>query len=191
MYNIPDLDIDCKDRNIITSSLKCIPASKLSKQGIFPHGVGVYFCDIPKDDISGLSAIDYKSAEEDYGYVKIDLLHNSIYDKFNSRSELYEVMKQPIRWELLNDETVVSSLPHIGNYYELLKEFPKIDSIDKLAMFISIIRPGKKHLIDTVKNTNNWYSVLDEIWTKPSDNAYYYKKSHAISYATMISLLLH
>ena len=82
-YNIPDLDIDVKGREDILKYFNYIPASKVSNNGLFPHGVGVYFCNIPKDLISGMSSIDYKIAEERFGFVKVDLLHNSTYDKFN------------------------------------------------------------------------------------------------------------
>lgn len=189
-YNIPDLDLDCSGREEILSNFINIPATKITNVGLIPHGVGVYFCDIPKDLISGLAAIDYKDAEERLGYVKFDFLHNTIYDKFNSRSELLEVMKRPIAWDRLKNEEFVKTLPHVGNYFKLMSEMPKIDSIEKLAMFISIIRPGKAHLIPVVKDTNDWNSVLNEIWVKPADGKYYYKKSHAISYAMMISILL-
>ena len=59
-YNIPDMDLDVKDRDEILKYFKYIPASKVSDNGLFPHGVGVYFCNIPNDLISGMSSIDYK-----------------------------------------------------------------------------------------------------------------------------------
>lgn len=189
-YSQPDLDVDVKDRDEILSNFKYIPATKITNVGLIPHGVGVYFCDIPQDLITGLATIDYKIAEEDYGYVKVDLLHNTVYDKFQSRTELLETMKRPVAWERLKNKDFVQTLPHIGSYYTLLCEMPKIDSIEKLAKFIAIIRPGKSHLIQKVKDSNDWNSINDEIWIKPNDGKYYYKKSHAISYATMISILL-
>lgn len=189
-YSQPDLDVDVKDRDEILSNFKYIPATKITNVGLIPHGVGVYFCDIPQDLITSLATIDYKSAEEDYGYVKVDLLHNTVYDKFQSRTELLETMKRPVAWERLKNKDFVQTLPHIGSYYTLLCEMPKIDSIEKLAKFIAIIRPGKSHLIQKVKDSNDWNSINDEIWIKPNDGKYYYKKSHAISYATMISILL-
>lgn len=190
IFTQPDLDIDCSKREEILSNFINIPATKITNVGLIPHGVGVYFCDIPKDLVSGLAAIDYKDAEERLGYVKFDFLHNTIYDNFNSRSELLDVMNRPIAWDRLKNEEFVKTLPHIGNYFKLMNEMPKIDSIEKLAMFISIIRPGKAHLVPRVKETNDWNSVAEEIWVKPDDGKYYYKKSHAISYAMMISIML-
>lgn len=187
MYNIADLDIDCSNRDKILTYFEHIPASKLSDTSINPHGVGVYFCNIPKDELSGLASIDYKDAEEKYGFFKIDLLHNTTYDRYSKRTELYNDLKKPIKWELLKDEKFVSKLPHIGSYYNLIQELPTIDSIEKLSMFISVIRPGKSRLIETLKATNQWKSIEDVIWIK-EDTGYMYKKSHAISYALMITL---
>lgn len=186
-YNIADLDIDCADRNTILKYFNHIPASRVSKQGLIPHGVGVYFCNIPKDEISGLASIDYKNAEEKYGFVKIDLLHNTSYDKYLTRDELLKDIKKPIKWELLNNEEFVQTLPHIGTYFNLLKELPKVDSVEKLAMFISVIRPGKSRLMEVLKTTQQWESIKDTIWVK-ENTGYMYKKSHAISYAMMITL---
>lgn len=187
MYNIADLDIDCADRDKVLSCFENIPASKITPVGIIPHGVGVYFCNIPKDELTGLSSIDYKRAEEEFGFFKIDLLHNTTYDKYTSRTELFNDINKPIKWEMLNNEEFVTKLPHIGSYYSLMRELPIIDSIEKLAMFISVIRPGKNRLIDVLKASGQWESIEDVIWVK-EDTGYMYKKSHAISYAMMITL---
>ena len=185
-YNLPDLDIDMSQttRNEIISSIYHIPASKINDKGIFPHGVGVYFCNIPYDKITGLASIDYKKAEEDFGFIKLDLLHNTIYDNFNNREEIKNCLSTEPNWNLLKNKEVVEKLPHINNYFTLLNTLPKIDSVEKLAMFIAIIRPGKKYLIDEVIK-NGWESILDKIWVKES-TGYMYKKSHAIAYALSI-----
>lgn len=185
-YNIADLDIDVKNRDEILQYFKHIPASKINDKGINPHGVGVYFSDVPQDLISGLCSVDYKSAEEDFGYVKIDLLHNTQYDTFNNRTELLELMDKPIHWELLKNKEFVEKLPHIGAYFDLLQTMPDVDSIEKLAMFIAVIRPGKNYLIKEVQE-NGWDSIKDKIWVK-EDNGFQFKKSHSISYALMITI---
>lgn len=189
-YIIPDLDIDIsqKSRDVMLKSLHHIPASKINDKGIFPHGVGIYFCDIPQDRLTGLSAIDYKCAEEDLGYIKMDFLHNTIYDNFNSRQEIIDIVNKEPNWNLLYKKEIVEQLPHINNYFTLLNQLPKIDSIEKLAMFIAIIRPGKKYLIDEVIN-NSWDSINDKIWIK-ENTGYQYKKSHAIAYALSISVAM-
>lgn len=189
-YNIPDLDVDMsqKTRDTIIKKLYHIPASKINDKGINPHGVGVYFCNIPYDRLTGLASLDYKHAEEDLGYIKIDFLHNSIYDSFDDRQQLFNVMEQEPNWNLLYKKDVVEQLPHINNYFTLLNQLPKIDSIDKLAMFIAIIRPAKKYLISEVTN-NGWNSIIDKIWIK-EDTGYMYKKSHAVAYALSITVAM-
>lgn len=189
-YNIPDLDVDMsqKTRDTIIKKLYHIPASKINDKGINPHGVGVYFCNIPYDRLTGLASLDYKHAEEDLGYIKIDFLHNSIYDSFDDRQQLFNVMEQEPNWNLLYKKEVVEQLPHINNYFTLLNQLPKIDSVDKLAMFIAIIRPAKKYLISEVTN-NGWNSIIDKIWIK-EDTGYMYKKSHAVAYALSITVAM-
>lgn len=189
-YNIPDLDVDMsqKTRDTIIKKLYHIPASKINDKGINPHGVGIYFCNIPYDRLTGLASLDYKHAEEDLGYIKIDFLHNSIYDSFEDRQQLFNVMEQEPNWNLLYKKEVVEQLPHINNYFTLLNQLPKIDSVDKLAMFIAIIRPAKKYLISEVTN-NGWNSIIDKIWIK-EDTGYMYKKSHAVAYALSITVAM-
>ena len=186
-YIIPDLDIDIsqKSRDTMIESLYHIPASKINDKGINPHGVGVYFCDIPKDRISGLASIDYKRAEEDLGYIKMDFLHNTVYDRFESRQQIYDIIESEPNWNFLYKKEVIEQLPHINNYYTLINQMPLIDSIEKLAMFIAVIRPGKKYLIDIVQSTGKWESIQNKIWVK-EDTGYQYKKSHAIAYALSI-----
>lgn len=189
-YIIPDLDIDIsqKSRDVMIKTLHHIPASKINDKGIFPHGVGIYFCDIPQDRITGLASIDYKYAEENLGYIKMDFLHNTIYDNFESRNQIIDVVNQEPNWNLLYKKEIVEQLPHINNYYTLINQMPIIDSIEKLAMFIAVIRPAKKYLIDEVIK-NGWDSIIDRIWVKENDG-YMYKKSHAIAYSLAITVAM-
>ena len=185
-YNIADLDVDTSSttREDILNKLKHIPASKINSMGVFPHNVGVYFCDIPTDKITGLASIDYKNAEEDFGFFKIDLLHNTIYDKFSTRKEVEDSINKEPNWNLLKNPLIVKELPHINNYSEMILGLPNITSVEELAMFIALIRPGKKYLIDDVKK-NGWKSIEDKIWLK-EDNGFQFKKSHSIAYALSI-----
>lgn len=185
-YNIADLDVDLNEntRNDILNKIKHIPASKINEKGIFPHNVGIYFCDIPQDKISGLASIDYKRAEEEFGFYKVDLLHNLTYDKFSSRKEVEDSISKEPNWNLLKNPLVVEKLPHINNYADLLLKLPLITSVEELAMFIAIIRPGKKYLIDSVLK-NGWKSIEDKIWLK-EENGFQFKKSHSIAYALSI-----
>lgn len=189
-YNIADLDVDLSEntRNDILNKLHHIPASKISDKGIFPHNVGVYFCNIPQDKITGLASIDYKNAEEDYGFFKIDLLHNTEMDLFKNRDELISILNKEPNWNLLKNPLIIKQLPHINNYSELLLKLPNITSVEDLAKFIALIRPGKKYLTDDVIK-NGWDSIEDRIWIK-EDNGFQFKKSHSIAYALLIILKL-
>jgi hypothetical protein len=186
-FNIPDVDIDVSDktRAKMLESLTYVPASKITDKSIVPHNVGVYFCDIPQDKISGLASIDYKRAEEEFGFIKTDILHNSIYDRFESRHDIEKILEEKPDWSKLYKKDIVESLPHINSYYTLINDLPKIDSVENLARLLAIIRPGKQYLIDTVKNAGNWESIDDKIWTK-EDKGYCYKHSHAIAFALSI-----
>lgn len=189
-YNIADIDIDMplNTREALLTELKHIPAAKITDD-IIPHNIGVYFSDIPIDELSGLAAIDYKRAEEELGYVKIDFLHNTIYDKFKTQEELDEVLAKPTNWSMLKNKDVVAQLPHINNYFDKLQELPPITNELDLAKFIALIRPGKIRYYDRVKETQDWSTIDDVIWQK-EPNAYYYKKSHSIAYAISITIAM-
>jgi hypothetical protein len=48
-------------------------------------------------------------------------------------------------------------------------------------MLLAIIRPAKKHLLG-----KTWTEIGMEVWKKPENDEYYFKKSHAVAYATAI-----
>ncbi len=58
-------------------------------------------------------------------------------------------------------------------------------SVEQLAAVLAIIRPAKRHL-----SNHNWNKILEVVWVKPTDGTYYFKKSHAISYAILIVMQL-
>ena len=87
-------------------------------------------------------------------------------------------------WRKLADEEFVKQIIHINNYFNLIKKLKEpIDSIEKMAMFLAIIRPAKKHLIGLP-----WGEVRKTVWDKSVDGTYGFKKPHAISYATLIGV---
>jgi hypothetical protein len=53
--------------------------------------------------------------------------------------------------------------------------------ITRMAMFLSVIRPAKRHLIG-----QSWTEVAKTVWNKPADDSYYFKKSHAVAYAHLV-----
>ena len=58
-----------------------------------------------------------------------------------------------------------------------------IDSIPRLAMFLALIRPAKKHLIG-----KRWAEVAKEVWEKDADGGYSFKKSHSLAYSMLIAV---
>ena len=63
----------------------------------------------------------------------------------------------------------------------MLKMPEPIDSIPRLAMFLSVIRPAKRSLIG-----RTWKEVSETVWQKPKDETYYFKQAHAVSYAQLV-----
>ena len=57
-----------------------------------------------------------------------------------------------------------------------------MNSIPRLAMFLSIIRPGKKHLIGLP-----WAEIAKTVWDK-NDDGYSFKKAHAVSYSMLVTV---
>jgi hypothetical protein len=89
-------------------------------------------------------------------------------------------MKDP-DWSMLTDPVTVEKLIHIGNHYNSLQRMPEpINNIPRLAMFLAVIRPGKKHLIGLP-----WTEVAKTIWDK-EEGTYSFKKSHAVAYAHLV-----
>lgn len=58
-----------------------------------------------------------------------------------------------------------------------------VNSIPRMAMFLSVMRPAKRHLIGLP-----WREVAKTVWQKPDDGSYYFKHAHAISYAVLVAV---
>lgn len=175
-----DIDLDFGDRSEILSHIDYTPA--ILEDGA-KHNSGIYVSAIPQNPISGFASIDYKTAET-LGYFKLDILNQSVYKLVKSPSHLEELLAKERNWKLLLDSAFVAKLVHVGNYADLIKHLPEpIDSIKKLAMFLSIIRPGKKHL-----QRLPWSIVEKTVWVKESDEGYSFKKAHALSYSLLVTL---
>jgi hypothetical protein len=129
------------------------------------------------------ASLDYKLAE-DRGYVKLDFLNVHLYTQIKSEAHLTELMKAEPLWDLLAQREFCSQLIHIGNHYDTLVKMPEpVNSIPRMAMFLSVIRPAKRHLIG-----KTWREVADSVWDKPTDDSYYFKKSHAVAYAHLVAV---
>ena len=177
-----DIDIDFGDR---TQALNLLPhhAAGIMRDGqLIRHNTGVYVTDIPVDPFTGIASIDYKEAET-RGYTKLDFLNVSLYTQIKNEQHLNDLMAQEPTWDLLYDRDFCSLLIHIGNHYDTLIKMPEpVNSIPRLAMFLAIIRPGKRHLIG-----QTWAEVAKTIWDATEDG-YVFKKAHAVAYAHLVAV---
>jgi DNA polymerase III alpha subunit len=180
---MPDIDIDFANRQQALDVVKAIPASIVDKDGTFKkHNTGVYCHAIPYNPITGLASIEYKEAEE-RGYMKLDFLNVGIYEKVRNEEHLVQLMNTEPLWDLLEQKEFCDLIFHVNGYHNLIAQL-KPSNIEELAMFLALLRPGKKHLIPVV-GEKGFQAIQDEIWVKTED-AYYFKKSHAIAYAHAI-----
>ena len=143
------------------------------------HKTGVYFHAVPEHPVTGHSTLDYKKAE-DRGYFKIDMLNVNIYKHVKSEQELVELMIQEPDWDMLKDATVVEQLFHLNGHFKIVSQLePR--TIEQLAAVLAIIRPAKRHLM-----YKDWTDIMKEVWVRPLDGSYFFKKSHAVAYAQAI-----
>lgn len=176
---MPDIDIDFADRTKILDIIPHIPAAIIEKDVIRKHNTGVYCSSIPINPLTGTASIDYREAEE-RGYFKIDFLNVSIYQDIRNEEHLTELLNKEPLWELLLQDEFTNLLFHVNGHGTILKKMqPK--SIEELAMVLAMIRPAKRYLIG-----QDWSDVKKEVWLKPADDSYYFKKAHAIAYAAAI-----
>lgn len=181
-----DVDIDFKvdfDPNTLFS--QAVQASMIKKGLLSKHPCGQYFQHIAKDPITNLAAIPYEEAEV-LGYFKIDFLHLSHLDPFNSKQEIRELINKEPNWDLLLDECNVQKLFHINKHFDLL-QLIQPRSVQELADSLALIRPGKKHLLNEYLRDKE--RVRKQLYTKT--DVYYFKRSHAIAYALTIVSQLH
>jgi DNA polymerase III alpha subunit len=171
-------------RSKILDIIKHIPARLEDGK---KHNTGVYCHEIPYNPLTDTASLDYKSAE-DRGYFKIDFLNVNAYAGIKDETHIVELLDTEPLWDLLYEKEVCDQLFHINGYHNLLAEL-KPTSIIELAMFLAMIRPGKKHLVSICKE-QGFHAIKDEIWIKPTDGSYVFKKSHAHSYAMLIIVQL-
>jgi hypothetical protein len=177
-----DIDIDFGNRDLALACVKHTRASQLRDGALMPHNTGVYVTAMPTDPFTGLAGIPYDQAE-DRGYVKLDFLNVSLYQRVRNEDHLLELMHADPDWARFNsDRDFFEQLIHVNNHWDLLKKMPEpVNSIPRLAMFLAVIRPGKRNLAG-----RDWKQVADSVWDKPADDTYYFKKSHAVAYAHLV-----
>lgn len=174
-----DIDIDVANRDKLLELIPNVPAMINDNGRKRKHNTGVYFHEVPSDPFTGMCTLDYKTAEET-GFFKLDILNVSIYENISSDTELDELLEMEPMWDLLEHEDIVAELFHIHNHYDIVQTM-RPRSIEELAAVLAIIRPAKRHLLG-----KDWNTVFASVWEKPTEDTYYFKKAHAISYATAI-----
>jgi len=180
---MPDIDIDFPDRTKILDVLEYRTAMRKQKNQSLKHNTGIYVQDIPHDPFTNLATLDYETAEE-RGYQKIDFLNVSIYEGVRDEKHLLELLSNEPIWDLLEHNDIVEKLFHISDHFDIVNKL-KPKSIQQLAAVLAIIRPAKRYLAD-----KDWKRIMTEVWQKPEDDRYFFKKSHAIAYAAAIVIQL-
>lgn len=176
-----DIDIDLPDRTKVLELFKHTPAGMIKDGVLKRHNSGVFFTDIPSDALRGVASIDYKEAEQ-RGYMKIDLLNMSVYELVKDQNHLQELMDREPDWERCwEDREFCKQVVHINSQFGLLTRM-KPDTIPRMAMFLSVIRPGKRHLIG-----ESWKTIGETVWQK-TDKGYTFRKSHAIAYSQLVAV---
>jgi hypothetical protein len=177
-----DVDIDFADREQILKHIDHTAATMTVHGSHKRHNSGIYVTDVPYDSINDRCSITYDAAE-DRGYLKLDFLNLWVYRYVKNEQHLLELMKEP-DWSKLSNRVYVESLIHLANHYDAMISMPEpINSITRLAMFLSVIRPGKKHLIGLP-----WKEIADTVWDRNNDAGYTFRKSHAIAYAHLVAV---
>ena len=174
-----DIDIDFLDREQALALFKHVRASRIDDNKLVKHNTGVYLHEVPVNAVENLCAVPYEEAEEK-NYFKIDFLNVGIYKGVRDEAHLVQLMETEPLWDLLQDEEFIQNLFHVNGHGSILRQ-SKPESIEQLAAVLAMIRPAKRYLIG-----KDWTTVMTEVWTKPENDEYYFKKSHATAYAVAV-----
>jgi hypothetical protein len=179
-----DVDIDFADRRKILDVIPHVGATIVTKTGQrTAHNSGVYVTEIPRDPFSNRASLDYNDAEA-RGYIKLDFLNVGLYGQIQDESHLNQLLATTPPWHRLYEPEFCAQLIHIGNHHSTLVKMPEaVNSIPRLAMFLAVIRPAKRHLIGLP-----WAEVAKTVWDKSSDGSYGFKKSHGIAYSHLVCI---
>jgi hypothetical protein len=176
---MPDIDIDFVDRDQVLDLFDHIRASREESGKLTKHNTGVYFHEVPVNAVTGLCSVPYDQAE-DQGYFKIDFLNVGIYKGVRDEEHLIQLMNTEPLWDLLEQDEFVNLLFHVNGHGSILRQM-KPKTIEQLAAILAMIRPAKRYLVG-----KDWSTILKEVWQKPENDDYYFKKSHATAYAVAI-----
>ena len=177
--DMPDIDLDFADRRKVLDIIEHVPAA-IKDNGTFKkHNTGVYCHSIPYNPITDTASIDYKEADR-RGYLKLDFLNVGIYKDIQDEEQLVRLLNTEPLWDLLEQDDFSNLLFHVNGHGAILRQM-KPRTIEQLAAVLALIRPAKRYLIG-----KDWTTVNAEVWQKPSDDEYYFKKAHAVAYAAAI-----
>ncbi len=176
---MPDIDIDFADRTQALLHFKHTVASIKDKDNFKKHNTGIYCTMIPHNPVNQLCTVDYKEAEH-RGYFKIDFLNVSIYKDVKNEEHLDKLIATDPLWELLLQDEFTDLLFHVNGHGDILRTM-KPNNIEQLAAVLAMIRPAKRYLIG-----KDWTTIFQEVWQRPSNDEYYFKKAHAIAYAQAV-----
>lgn len=176
---MPDIDIDFVDRDQALLHFKHVRASRIDNDKLVKHNTGVYLHEVSVDPISNLCDVPYDQAE-DQGFFKIDFLNVGIYKGVRNEDHLIQLMNTEPLWDLLEQDDFCNLLFHVNGHGSILRQM-KPTSVEQLAAVLAVIRPAKRHLIG-----KEWSEVFSDVWTKPENEEYFFKKSHATAYAMAI-----
>jgi hypothetical protein len=175
---MPDIDIDFVDREAALKLFEYTTASRLENNNLVKHNTGVYLHDVPVDPITGLCSIPYDQAEDKF--FKIDFLNVGIYKGVRDEAHLIQLMETEPLWDLLEQDDFSNLLFHVNGHGSILRQ-AKPQSVEQLAAVLAMIRPAKRYLIG-----KDWNEINSEVWAKPVNDDYFFKKSHATAYAVAI-----
>jgi DNA polymerase III alpha subunit len=176
---MPDIDIDFTDRDSALKLFKHIGASRVDNNKLVKHNTGVYLHEVPVQADVNLCAVPYDQAE-DLGYFKLDFLNVSIYKGVRNEEHLIQLMETEPLWDLLQQDEFADLLFHLNGHGAILRKTCPT-SVEELAAVLAMIRPAKRNLIG-----KPWLEIMKEVWTRPTTDEYYFKKSHATAYAVAI-----
>ncbi len=176
---MPDIDIDFTDRDSALKLFKHIGASRTDNGKLVKHNTGVYLHDVPIDAVTGLCAMPYEQAEEQ-NFFKIDFLNVGLYKGVRDEAHLVQLMETEPLWDLLLQDDFVNLLFHLNGHGDVLRKTCPT-SVEQLSAVLAMIRPAKRYLIG-----KSWTTIMKEVWTRPTTDEYYFKKSHATAYAVAI-----
>ena len=178
-----DIDIDFADRERALALIKHNVAAIERDGHMVKHNTGIYVTEIPSDPFTNTAGIDHRAAE-DRGYIKLDFLNVGVYSHVRDNQHLEELMSREPDWAKLYDPDFCSQVIHIGNHYDTLVAMPEaVNTIPRMAMFLAVIRPGKRHLVG-----KTWKEVGQTVWERPEDDSYFFKKAHAVAYAHLVAV---